>query len=187
MNSLLVYRYQITITSLKQFVFLLFIAILISGCNTPTKDGQQTLTIFAASSLSDVFNELSADFETEHPNIDIQVQYTGSSQLAIQISQGAPADIFASANQKQVGTVVSEGLNAGEAQIFAQNELILIVPADNPANILEFSDIERPDLRIVTAVEGVPIRDYTDLLMANLAEDNNYGVKFIDQFYAIDC
>lgn len=184
MNSLLVYRYRIITIANKISWLWLLVLFFIAGCTSPTQDNKQTLIIFAASSLTDAFNELSHDFEEQNSDTDIQLQYAGSSQLTIQISQGAPADIFASANQKQIDVVLQEGLNKGEALIFAQNELVLIVPVDNPANIRQFAELKQNNLRIITAIEGVPIRDYTDLIMSNLAQDQNYGVEFTDQFYA---
>ena len=162
---------------------LLFI-LLISGCSGQKNTRPQKLTIYAASSLTDVFTELSIDFEAQNEVVKIQMQYAGSAQLAIQITQGAPVDIFASANQQQINIVDAEGLVEGEPLIFARNELVLIVPRDNPATIQSFQDIGQNELNIVTAVEGVPIRVYTDVLLNNLAEDNAYGSDFHNTFYA---
>jgi molybdate transport system substrate-binding protein len=79
--------------------------------------------------------------------------------------------------------VAAEGLVKGDPTIFAQNELVLIVPADNPANIQNLADIAQPDVKIVTATVGVPIRDYTDILLDNLTEDATYGDEFYAGFY----
>ena len=172
------------IPTLRKICSLLLASLLISACGSNPDSESQTLTIFAASSLTDVFNNLSTEFEAQHPNIEVQMQYAGSAQLAIQITQGAPVDIFASANAQQMQVVTDDKLTQGTPMIFAHNQLVLIVPRDNPAGIQEFQDIGQRDLSIVTAIEGVPIRDYTDILLDNLAEGGDYGADFQRGFYA---
>ena len=93
-----------------------------------------TLTVFAAASLTDVFAELGERFEEENPKLDVQFNFAGSSALAAQIEQGAPADVFASADEAQMARVTDAGL-AGEAELFASNRLMLAFPRDNPAGI----------------------------------------------------
>lgn len=163
---------------------LAFLLLFLSGCGNAKNSDSETITVYAASSLIDVFNELAHGFESEHKDAHIQMQYAGSAQLAIQITQGAPAQIFASANAQQINVVAEEGLVKGEPTIFARNELVLIVPEDNPANIQDLADIAQPDVKIVTATIGVPIRDYTDILLDNLMEDAAYDAEFHVSFYA---
>jgi molybdate transport system substrate-binding protein len=93
-----------------------------------------TLTVFAAASLTDVFTELGDRLMADHPGLDIRFNFAGSSALATQITQGAPADVFASADEVQMAKVADAGL-AGHPEVFATNPLMLVVPADNPLGI----------------------------------------------------
>lgn len=93
-----------------------------------------TLTVFAAASLTDVFAALGERLEEEHPGLDVQISFAGSSALAGQIVQGAPADVFASADEAQMDRVTDAGL-VEETDVFAENALMLAVPAENPSGI----------------------------------------------------
>lgn len=93
-----------------------------------------TLTVFAAASLTDVFAGLAEGLEQQHPELDVQVNLAGSSALAAQIEQGAPADVFASADEAQMARITDAGL-AGDAELFASNRLMLAFPVHNPAGI----------------------------------------------------
>jgi molybdate transport system substrate-binding protein len=110
-----------------------------AASRTPTEgSGEEsltgTLTVFAAASLTDVFTELGNRLEAANPGLDVQFSFAGSSALAAQIQQGAPADVFASADEAQMARVTDARL-ARDAQIFASNRLVLAFPKDNPAGI----------------------------------------------------
>jgi molybdate transport system substrate-binding protein len=110
-----------------------------AASRTPTEgSGEEsltgTLTVFAAASLTDVFTELGNRLEAANPGLDVQFSFAGSSALAAQIQQGAPADVFASADEAQMARVTDAGL-ARNARIFASNRLVLALPKDNPAGI----------------------------------------------------
>ena len=124
-----------------------------------------TLVVFAASSLTDAFLEIKAGFETQHPDINVVFNFAGSSTLAAQLAQGAPADVFASANLAQINLAREAQRITSTPQIFATNQLIMIVPADNPANIHTLADLAQPGVKLVVAAPGVPIRDYTDQMI----------------------
>jgi molybdate transport system substrate-binding protein len=94
-----------------------------------------TLTVFAAASLTDVFTELGQQLEDDHPGLDVQFNFAGSSGLAAQIEQGAPADVFASADEAQMERVTDAGL-ATDPELFASNRLMLALPVDNPGDIV---------------------------------------------------
>ncbi len=95
-----------------------------------------SLKVFAAASLSDAFQEIGAEFHTLNPGVPVEFNFAGSQQLAQQIAQGAPADVFASANKKQMDILTQEGeVAAGQEKVFAQNRLVVIFPKDNPAKI----------------------------------------------------
>jgi molybdate transport system substrate-binding protein len=148
-----------------------------------TADNHETFIVFAASSLTNVFTEL-ADAFTDEYDRSITLQFAGSSTLAAQIDQGAPADIFASANETQIQFAVESGRVAeSAAQVFATNRLVMIVPADNPAAIQHVADLARPGVLLVLAQENVPVREYTDALLQTLAEDDAYGADFPQTVY----
>lgn len=135
-----------------------------------------TLTIFAAASLTDAFEEIATDFEAAHPGVTVEFSFAGSSDLATQLSEGAPADLFASANNRQMQVAHDAGRIAGAPKTFVKNRLVLIVPADNPANIQSLQDLDNEGLLFVVAAEGVPVRDYTNTLLDKLA--GVYGDEF---------
>jgi molybdate transport system substrate-binding protein len=93
-----------------------------------------TLTVFGAASLTDVFTELGDQLMADHPGLDVQFNFAGSSALATQITQGAPADVFASADEVQMAKVADADL-ADDPEVFATNPLMLVVPPDNPQGI----------------------------------------------------
>src|SRR5512145_521870 len=103
---------------------------------------KSTLTIFAAASLTDAFMEIGATFQAEYPEVELVYNFGSSSALATQLVEGgAPADIFASANEKQMKVAVDGERIGSEPVIFARNRLVLIVPAENPAGIESLADL----------------------------------------------
>ncbi|HMT20934.1 MAG TPA: molybdate ABC transporter substrate-binding protein [Promineifilum sp.] len=133
---------------------------------------ETTLTAFAAASLTDAFGEIGAAFEAAHPGTTVVFNFAGSNQLATQIVEGAPADVFASANGTQMDVAVESGRIDGDApQIFVTNRLIVIVPADNPAGIETLQDLAQPDTLIVLAAEEVPVGRYSLEFLDKAAAD----------------
>ena len=95
--------------------------------------GDQELVVFAASSLTDVFRDLERGFEEANPGVDVVVSFAGSQLLRVQIEQGAPAHVFASANTEHIDALVTSG-SVRAPSVFAHNELVVAVPAANPAD-----------------------------------------------------
>src|SRR5688572_9271637 len=118
------------------------------------------LTVFAAASLTDAFDELGALFRRAHPGITVQFNFAGSQQLATQLEHGASADVFASADQRWMTQVQRLGLALGEPVIFAHNRLVVVLPAANPARIERLEDLTRPGLKLVLAADAVPAGRY---------------------------
>ena len=114
--------------------------------------------VSAASSLTDVFTELGEAFEAMHDGVTLQFNFGSSSALATQIVEGAPTGVFASANQAQMQVVVDAG-EASDPQVFAQNRIVVVAPADNDA-VQEFEDIGADGIRLVLAGAEVPVGDY---------------------------
>ncbi len=119
-----------------------------------------TLTVFAASSLTDAFGELAGIFEERNPGVEVRQSFESSSTLLTQIQQGAPADVFASAAQEEMDAAAKDDLVAGEPEIFVRNREVIMVPVDNPAGIESMRDLARPGIRLVLAEDGVPAADY---------------------------
>lgn len=166
-------------------IIIIFVAIIIFVLSADKGDfDQMQLTVFAASSLTDAFLDIREQFEAQYPHIHINYSFGGSSTLATQILEGAPADIFASANIQQMTLVDSEALLSESPTSLTYNQLVIIVPQDNPANIASLDDFNTADLRIITATEGVPIRIYTDNLLDQLAESSVFGSQFREAFLA---
>lgn len=118
------------------------------------------LTVFAASSLTDAFEDLGERFEQANPDVAVAFNFGSSSTLATQITEGAPADVFASANQTQMDVVDEAGLVAGERTDFAGNSLQIAVEPGNPKGIESLEDLEQPENTVVIAAKEVPAGEY---------------------------
>ena len=123
----------------------------------PADPPPSTLTVFAAASLTESFGDLGRIFEQRHPGITVQFSFAGSQQLALQLEQGAPADIFASADQRWMDYAKEKKLVEGETPVFVRNRLVLIVPRTNPARINKLQDLARRGTKVVMAAEAVPV------------------------------
>ena len=115
-----------------------------------------TLTVFAAASLTDVFTELGERMEEINPDLDVRFNFAASSALATQILQGAPADMFVSANQAQMAVVTDEGLADRAPEVLAENVLEIAVPAGNPGGVTGLADFADPDLVLAVCAAAVP-------------------------------
>ena len=140
----------------------IFVAVLMTfGVACGSNDAERSrLDVMAASSLATAFEILEFEFEAANPDIDVQVTSGSSSNLALQIENGAPADVFASADEATM-TKVADFL-VPDYRVFATNELQIMVAPGNPKNIRSLADLQADDLIVITAQEGVPIRGYTD-------------------------
>jgi molybdate transport system substrate-binding protein len=119
-----------------------------------------SLTVLAAASLTDGFNRIGEQFKAKHSGLDLQFSYAGSPTLVTQIQQGAPADVFASADQPNMQKVVDGGLNSGAPRIFARNRLQIVVQAGNPRKIQTVADLARPGVKFDACAPGVPCGTY---------------------------
>jgi molybdate transport system substrate-binding protein len=154
-----------------------------SGCTpTATPAEPADLHVFAAASLSEPFSEMGRMFETEHPGVKAVFNFAGSQQLAQQINEGAPADVFASANNRQMDLVIdADGIISGTQQTFARNQLVVIYPKDNPAGVNELKELARPGLKLVLAAKEVPVGGYTQTFLEKASADPAFGVAFKDE------
>ncbi|WP_120521560.1 molybdate ABC transporter substrate-binding protein [Arthrobacter celericrescens] len=125
-----------------------------AGGGTNTTAG--TVTVYAAASLKTTFTELAASFEAAHPGTKVTLNFAGSSDLVTQITQGAPADVFASADTKNMTKLADASLLDGEPKDFATNVLEIAVPAANPASVSSFADLAKPGVKVVVCAPQVP-------------------------------
>ncbi|MDQ0077819.1 molybdate ABC transporter substrate-binding protein [Arthrobacter oryzae] len=121
-----------------------------------------TVTVFAAASLKATFTRLADEFEAKNPGTKVTLSFAGSSDLATQITQGAPADVFASADTKNMARLSDAKLIDGTATNFATNVLEIAVPSSNPASIASFADLARPGIKVVVCASQVPCGAATD-------------------------
>jgi molybdate transport system substrate-binding protein len=121
----------------------------------------RTLTVFAAASLTDAFSEIGKAFEAANPGVTVSFNFAGSQALRTQIEQGAKADVFASANTKEMDTLVTGSFVATDsAQIFLNNKLVVIMPANNPAGLSQLADLAKSGLKLDLAAKEVPVGKY---------------------------
>lgn len=125
------------------------------------------ITVFAAASLTESFTEIGDAFSAEHPGATMTFNFASSSDLVAQIIEGAPADVYASADQNNMTKLTDAADNAGEPQVFAVNSLQIVVEAGNPLGITALADLENPDLVVVTCDPDVPIGRYAQQVFAN--------------------
>lgn len=145
------------------------VLVLAAACGTsepePSAVGGAVL-VSAAASLSDAFAAIESAFEGAHPGADVVLNLAGSSALREQILEGAPADVFASANTTTMEQVAEAGAVAADPQIFARNALQIAVPPGNPGGVTGLEDFARDELFIGLCAEGVPCGDFARGVLA---------------------
>jgi molybdate transport system substrate-binding protein len=151
--------------------------LVLAGCSgagsgstpTPTSTTDRlkgTVTVLAAASLTEVYGDLATQFEKLHPNVTITQSFGGSSALAAQIVQGAPADLFATANEATMKTVSDAGLTDETPIVYATNVLTLVVPPSNPAGVKTIADLAKPAVKVALCDKTVPCGSAATTLLA---------------------
>lgn len=135
------------------------------------------ILVFAAASLTEAFNAAAPAFK-QRTGIDVTFDYGGSDTLATQIKQGAPADVFASANEAQMKVVSDAGLVAGAPRIFVKNRLVLITPKGDTTKVSGPADLSKPGVKVVLAAATVPVGAYARATFAKLEGRNGYPRDF---------
>jgi molybdate transport system substrate-binding protein len=135
-----------------------FVLGMVVACSASSVGGE--LLVSAAASLTDAFAEVESAFEEENRDVDVVLNLGSSSALREQILEGAPADVFASANTSNMDQVADAGELSGEAEIFVTNSLQIAVPTGNPAGVTGLEDFAREELLIGLCVEDVPCGDF---------------------------
>lgn len=163
-------------------LILLFIAVSLGlgGCSQAAP-GQKpaAITVMVAASLTEPFKEIGQLFEEQHPGARVEFNFAGSQQLAQQLAEGAPADVFASANQRQMENVVSAGrVEAGSQRAFVTNRLVVVLPAGNPGEIFGLAGLAKDGIDLILAAEDVPAGEYSLEFLTRAAEDGRFGPQF---------
>ena len=136
------------------------------------------LTIYGAASLKGALAAARPIYEAANPGVTLTISTDASSTLATQIEQGAPADVFLSADSRNPQALVDKGLATGPPVTFATNKLTVIVPTANPAGIRTSADLARSGVKIIAAGDEVPITKYANQLVANLARQPGYPAGY---------
>jgi molybdate transport system substrate-binding protein len=165
--------------SSRRLLCLVFVVLLLAGCRCESNRSSR-LHVFAASSLTEAFQELEGAFESADDDTDVRLAFGGSQALRLQIEQGAPADVFASADATHMDALVRAG-RIVQSDPFAHSELAVVVPLDNPAQIESFADLPRAH-RLVLGVPTVPVGRYSRELLQRAAE--SFGPEFRAQVLA---
>lgn len=136
-------------------------ALVLAACGPGTSEegdaaAARTLTVLAAASLTETFEQVADDFETENPGVTVQLGFAGSTDLVAQLRGGAPADVLATADEATMATADGDDLVEGKPQLFASNVLQIATAPGNPADIEELTDLADPDLRVVLCAPEVP-------------------------------
>ena len=151
---------------LASLVMVPIFGLVFAGCAS-SDDTTTSLRIAATSSLTEVFNDIGEQFMQANPDITIAFNFASSSDLALQISQGLPADVFASADVKNMAKVTDAGLLHGQPVAFATNSLEIVVEKGNPIFIDSLAQLASPGLLFVTCPIEVPIGAYTAEVLRN--------------------
>jgi molybdate transport system substrate-binding protein len=177
---------------MKRFISILLLpGLILAGCgaavapgvSTTTPVDAVTLNIFAASSLTDAFTEIGENFEAANSGVAITFNFAGSQALRTQIEEGAPADVFASASIKEMeAAVAGKFIPEGTPQIFLHNKLVVILPADNPADLENLEDLANHGIKIVLAAEEVPVGNYARQALDLM--NGSFGTDFKDKVLA---
>ena len=137
--------------------------LLLAACATACGDDDSgdsgedvTLTVYAAASLTKTFEQIGTEFEKQHDGVTVEFSFGGSSDLVAQIQEGAPADVFASADTANMDKLTAEDLQADDPQDFASNTLEIATPPGNPAGITSFADLAEDGVQVVVCAPEVP-------------------------------
>ena len=168
------------VTSARRSFFGIVAIMVLAGCAPSTATpaaapASGEVIVFAASSLTDAFNDMATPFQQANPNAKVAFNFGASSQLATQLGQGARADAFASADQTQMDNAKKADAIGGPDTIFARNRLIIITPKDNPKKIAAVKDLGNDGVKFVTAQTSVPIGQYTVQMLDKASADASMG------------
>jgi molybdate transport system substrate-binding protein len=148
----------------NRFLLLVVAAAFLTACGSSgspsTTSLSGTVAVFAASSLTASFKALGTSFQAAHPGVTVTFNFAGTPTLVTQIEQGAPADVFASADTTNMDKLTADGFTTGTSQVFAHNQLEIVVAPGNPKGITGLADLAKPGLIYISAGPTVPAGKY---------------------------
>ena len=168
---------------IRTFLLLVTLCIFVTACGGTTSANPAptpapvTLNVFAAASLTESFTEIGMKFQTAHPGVTVKFNFAGSPTLVQQITGGATADVFASADTANMQKVSNAGL-VSSSQIFVKNRLVVIIPASNPGNINTLKDLAKKGVKIDIEAPAVPAGKYSLQVLDNMAKSPDYGSAY---------
>jgi molybdate transport system substrate-binding protein len=172
------------ISLMDRQTFVAFLVAIALTTSTGMAEQPKELTVFCAASLKGAFDEIGQMYRNE-TSINVAFDFDGSQLLRSQIENGAYANIFVSANKKQMDLLKNKGfMNNSSVSVFTKTKPVIIVPKNNPAKIENISDLAKNDLKVVIGTKDVPIGDYTLQILARLANDSAFGPEFKKKFMA---
>jgi len=154
------------------------LALPLAACGDDDDGGKDTLTVYAAASLTSTFEQLEKQFEKDHPDVDVKLDFDGSSSLVARITEGGGADVFASADTANMDKLVDADMADGDPVNFATNTLMIAVPPGNPAGIKGFNDLAKKGLNLVLCQPEVPCGSASQ----KLAEDVGVDLKPVSEY-----
>jgi molybdate transport system substrate-binding protein len=143
----------------------------------PASARADVVRVFAAASLQEAFEDIAAEYRRRHPTDDVELHFGGSQLLRTQIEQGAPADVFVSADRAHMDALVAARHVGDSTAVCARNRLVVVVPADG-ARVRRLADLARPGLRLVVANPNVPVGRYTIQVLGNMTRSGLFGADF---------
>jgi molybdate transport system substrate-binding protein len=168
----------------KRLSILVFVVALVGACGPSSRPGGGTpeapseLVVFAAASLTESFKTIGEDFGKANGGVKVTFNFGGSQQLVQQLSHGAPADVFASANHKQMDAAVEAGrIEKDSARAFVRNRLVIVTPKDNPGQVTKLEDLSKPGLKLILAAHEVPVGQYALEVLDKAEKAGSAGFK----------
>jgi len=143
-------------SGMRSGAFAVALIALTTGCAGSPTGADRAVTVFAAASLTAVFTGLGERFERDNPGTTVRFSFAGSADLVTQLTQGAPADVFASADETNMTRAVEAGLVDGAPTVFATNTLTIVTPPGNPDGVASFADLAKPGTAVVICAPQVP-------------------------------
>ncbi|MBN1457911.1 MAG: molybdate ABC transporter substrate-binding protein [Armatimonadetes bacterium] len=168
---------------MRGLIATLLITMMVALMGVGQAEADQTLLVFGAASLTEFLQEVGPIFEQQHKGTTVRLNLTSSSRLRIQIEQGAPADVFLSANMAHMDPLVKAGL-AEKSDVFAHNRLVIVVPRSNPGKLDTPADLAKSGLTLVIATSETPIGRYTRESIGKMDACGRYGDRFEERVLA---
>jgi molybdate transport system substrate-binding protein len=169
---------------MKRISAVLALSLAATPLGAQTSATSREITVYAAASLTEAFQELGTLMEQDSAPTRVRYNFAGSQQLAVQLEQGAKADVFASADQRWMDYVQERRLTTGAPKVFAHNRLVAILPKSNPGRIHELQDLAREGVKLVVGAEAVPVGKYTREMIRRLQQRTEYPPAYGEKVLA---